>query len=442
MAAQQIKGLEHKNSRKHNKLPMKNKIFVHLPAYREPELVPTIKDCLAQAKYPGRIVFGICRQYNPDDKFDNIDEFRGNKQFKLVEMHYTEAKGLPYARQKINDMITDETYVLQLDSHHRFTKDWDETLVQMHLGLEKKGFTPILTGYLPYYNPKTDPEGRCGEPWQQQFACFYPHGTIFIRPGLLTGYQTMTEPVQSRFISGHFAFARTKWAKEIKHDPSIYFSGEELNLTVRSFTHGYDLFHPHKIVIWHATMREERSGILLWDDQSKRGENWYGHQQTAWKRIRNLLRTQKDDDVDLTGYDLGKVRTLRDFERYAGFHFKRKAVQQYTLDNKYPPNPIIEKDEEWENSFATSFYHCIRFDKSVFKHKDYDFWVLAFDDENNQAVYRDDLSGANLQEILNSTDNRINMEKFFLTSKKPVKWVIWAHSKSQGWAERIEEIIT
>jgi hypothetical protein len=46
MATQQIKGLEHKNTGKRNKLPM-NKIFVHLPAYREPELVPTIKDCLA-----------------------------------------------------------------------------------------------------------------------------------------------------------------------------------------------------------------------------------------------------------------------------------------------------------------------------------------------------------------------------------------------------------
>ena len=29
--------------------------MLHLPAYREPELVPTIKDALAQAKNPKRI---------------------------------------------------------------------------------------------------------------------------------------------------------------------------------------------------------------------------------------------------------------------------------------------------------------------------------------------------------------------------------------------------
>ena len=30
----------------------KSTIFLHLPAYREPELIPTIKDALEQAKYP------------------------------------------------------------------------------------------------------------------------------------------------------------------------------------------------------------------------------------------------------------------------------------------------------------------------------------------------------------------------------------------------------
>ena len=422
-----------------------NKILVHLPAYREPELIPTIKDALAHAKYPERIVFGICRQYNPDDTFDNVDEYRNNPQFKIDDVLYTEAKGLPYARARINAMITDETYVLQLDSHHRFAQDWDDTLEQMHIGLEKEGYKPILTGYLPLYSPKTDPIGRSMEPWQQQFACFYPHGTIFIRPGALPGWQTLTKPVPSRFISGHFAFARVEWAKEIKHDPVIYFSGEELNLTVRSFTHGYDLFHPHKIVIWHATMREERGGILLWDDYTKRGQDFWSHQQAGWKRIRTLLRTEENPDIDLTGYDVGTKRSIRDFEKYAGFHFKRKAVQKYTIDNQYPPNPFIADNEEWEKSFMFSFYHCIRFDKNNFKAKDYDFWVLAFDDADGKAVHRADLNKEQIQEIQNSKDTWVSIEKFFLTDKKPAKWVIWAHRpdnvENGGWAERIESKI-
>jgi Glycosyltransferase (GlcNAc) len=420
---------------------MKNTIYVHLPAYREPELIPTIKDCIAKAKNPKRLVFGICRQFHPDDKFDNLDEYRNDKRFKIIDIPHEQAKGLPYARYRINELITNETYILQLDSHHRFTDNWDETLIDMHSNLEKKGFKPILTGYLPYYSPFNDPAGRCQEPWQQQFASFYPHGTIFIRPGLLEGWQTRTEPIRSRFLSGHFCFARAEWGKEIKHDPLIYFSGEELNLTVRSFTHGYDFFHPHKIVIWHATMREERAGKLVWDDQHKRGENWFQHQQIAWKRIRTLLRTENNPDVDLTGYDLGKVRTLRDFEKYAGFHFKKKGVQRYTYENKLPPNPPSANDEEWEKSFMTSFYHLIHFDKSRFKLDDYAYFVVAFDDENGQPIHREDLNEAQVKELLARPDQWVSLERFFLTEKKPHRWVIWGYSKSKGWDERIEHVI-
>jgi hypothetical protein len=69
------------------------------------------------------------------------------------------------------------------------------------------------------------------------------------------------------------------------------------------------------------------------------------------KKIRLLLRVEEDTAIDLTGYDLGTARTLRDYEKYAGIHFKRRAVQKYTLDNGYPPNPFIKNDELWEHSF-------------------------------------------------------------------------------------------
>ena len=52
------------------------KIFLHLPAYREPELIPTIKSALENADFPERLVFGICRQFKPGDTFDNVDELK------------------------------------------------------------------------------------------------------------------------------------------------------------------------------------------------------------------------------------------------------------------------------------------------------------------------------------------------------------------------------
>lgn len=416
----------------------KETILLHLPSYRDPELIPTIKDALAKAKYPKRLRFGICRQYNPSDGFDDLSEYKKDKRFKIYECLYTEAKGLPWARAIINEkLLTDEDYVCQLDSHHRFAQDWDETLIEMHNSLEKKGFKPIVAGYSPLYDPFNDPAGRSMEPWQSQFACFYPHGTIFIRPGLLHGYENMTEPPRGRFLCGHFDFARSEWAREIKHDPDIYFSGEEINLTVRSFTHGYDIFHPHKIVVWHSTMREERAGMLKWDDDAKLGVDWYNKQEYARRKIRCLFRVE--DGIDLTGYDIGNVRTIRDYEKYAGVHFKRRAVQKYTLENQYPPNPIIEDDELWENSFMESFYYLVNVDRHLFKEKKYKFVLVAFDDENGVSINSKFIDGHQIDAFNNGQN--IHYEEFFLVEKRPSRVVYWAHNDEKGWCERYEHKI-
>lgn len=417
---------------------MNSKIFVHLPAYREPELIPTIEDALNQAANPKRIVFGICRQYNPEDTFDNLDKYRKDKRFKIYDMHYEKAKGLPYARAIINEeLLEDEDYVLQLDSHHRFIKNWDKELITMHSTMEKDGYKPLLTGYLPEYKPFEEPEGRSKEPWFTRFNSFYPHGTIFIQPTLLRGYENATKPIPARFCSGHFCFGRNEWAKEIKHDTDIYFAGEELNLTVRSYTHGYDLFHPHKIVIWHATMREERSGILAWDDQHKRGEtSWWSQQDIGRAKIRQLLKTE-DNGFDLTGYDLGNIRTLRQYEKYAGINFKLKAVQEYTAHDKYPPNPLIIDEEKWLDSFMKSTYHLVHITPEDLTEKDYNFILVAFDDKDGENIESKYIQKDEINEFF-SEGKPIHFEMAILSAKKPTRVVYWGHSEERGWAERKE----
>ena len=409
-------------------------ILVHLPSYRDPELIPTIKDALQQAKYPERIHFGICRQYHPDDKFDDLSEYKQDKRFKIYECLYNEAKGLPWARSIINEqLLTDEDYICQLDSHHRFAPEWDDTLIEMHGELEKKGYKPIIAGYSPLYDPFNDPAGRSMEPWQSQFICFYPHSTIFIRPGLLHGYENMNEPPMSRFLCGHFGFARSQWAKEIKHDPDIYFSGEEINLTVRSYTHGYDIFHPYKIVVWHSTMREERAGKLKWDDDAKLGVDWWGRQEKARAKIRQLFRIE-DNGFDLTGYDLGTERTIADYEAYAGVNFKNKSVQKYTLDNGYPPSL---SDSPW----FKSFYYLVTVYRRELPEDDYSSILIAFDDKDGIGIYSKSIEGQELQDFLNNKGPIHFEETFQYNDKEPIRMVAWAYSKKRGWVERIEHKI-
>lgn len=414
-----------------------DRILVHLPAYREPELIPTIEDALKNATHPERIIFGICRQYNPEDGFDNIDKYRDNPQFKIKDILYTEAKGLAYARGVINnELLDDEEFVLQLDSHHRFTENWDTTLLGWYYDLKEEGHNPLICGYLPYYNPFNDPADRVQEPWLTEAASFYPHGTIFIRPTGVPNWKELTKPYPARFVSGHFCFGPNKWAKDVKHDPNIFFAGEELNLTIRSFTHGYDLFHPHRLIIWHATMREERGGMLVWDDQHKRGESmWWKQQDIGRSRIRQLIGVE-DGGHDLTGYELGTVRTVRDYEKYAGIHFKKKSFQKYTKENKFPPNPVIEDEQEWEDSFMYSFYHLVTITRVMLPKDNYTHILVAYDDENGVGINSMFIEDQRLTDFLEK-GTPIHYEEMFMTDVNPSRVVYWGLSKD-GWEERVE----
>jgi hypothetical protein len=184
-------------------------------------------------------------------------------------------------------------------------------------------------------------------------------------------------------------------------------------------------------------MREERSNMLIWDDQSKRGDDmWWRQQDIGRSKIRQLLRTE-DNGFDLTGYDLGTVRTLRDYEKYAGIHFKKKAFQKYTKDRGIPPNPVIENEQEWEDSFMKSFYYLVNVTREMLPADDYESILIAFDDENGNGIETRYIQGPQLDNFI-KLGKPIHYEEMFMTEKDPVRVVYWGVSKERGWAERYE----
>ena len=118
---------------------MNNKIFVQIASYRDHELIPTIKDMLENAKKPENLVICIAWQHSLDDKWDNLDEFKDDPRFKILDIDYKDSKGVCWARNLIQNQYDGEDYTLQLDSHHRFTKYWDMTLIRMLNKLKEKG---------------------------------------------------------------------------------------------------------------------------------------------------------------------------------------------------------------------------------------------------------------------------------------------------------------
>lgn len=411
------------------------KIFVQIASYRDPQLIPTIKSMLENAKKPKNIVIGICRQYHPEDGFDNMDEFKDDKRFRVLDVLYSESKGVCWARNQVQQLYRGEEYTLQIDSHMRFEKDWDDTLIKMIKQLQKKGFKkPLLTGYVSSFDPDNDPSGRVQEPWRMSFDRFIPEGAVFFLPETIPGWQQLKEPIPARFYSAHFCFTLGQFSKEVQHDPEFYFHGEEISIAVRAFTHGYDLFHPHKVVIWHEYTRKGRT--KQWDDDKE----WVKKNDYSHSKNRKLFSMDGEvyDPSEFTIYGFGNERTLRDYEIYSGLLFSKRAVQQYTLDKNYPPNPqIYETEEEWLSSYATIFKHCIDIGFSQVPEKDYDFWVVAFHGENDETIFRKDADINEINNMMRDPDGYCKIWREFQTTHKPKYWVVWPHSVSKDWCERI-----
>ena len=409
------------------------KIFIQIASYRDPQLIPTIKSALENAKKPENLVFAIARQFNPDDKFDDLSDYKNDERFRILDILYTESKGACWARNQIQQLYNKEQYTLQIDSHMRFAPNWDVDMINMVKDLQKKGYKkPLLTGYVSSFDPDNDPQGRTQEPWRMVFDRFIPEGAVFFLPETIPGWQNLTEPVKSRFYSAHFCFTLGKFAKEVQHDPEFYFHGEEISIAARAYTHGYDLFHPHKVMIWHEYTRKGRT--KQWDDDSQ----WVDKNNYCHKKNRSLFGMDGEEEMNHGKYGFGKVRSLKDYEKYSGLLFSKRAVQQYTVDKGYPPNPYnFESEEEWLKSFTSLFKHCIDIGFHQVPEKDYDFWVVAFHDEKDETIFRQDADRNEIQRMMNDPDGYCKVWRQFNTDKKPKYWVVWPHSESKDWCERI-----
>ena len=407
-------------------------IFIQIASFRDPQLNPTLEDMINKSKYPQNLRIGICNQYNVEDEF-NLDNYRNDDRFKIIDVLDVDSLGVCWARNQVQQLYDNEEYTLQIDSHMRFEQDWDKTLINMIKDLQSKGYPkPLLTGYVSSFDPDNDPQGRVTEPWRMTFDRFIPEGAVFFLPEVIPGWKELTEPIKARFYSAHFCFTLGQFSKEVQHDPNYYFHGEEISVGVRAYTHGYDLFHPHRVIIWHEYTRKGRT--KQWDVDL----TWYKKNESSHLRNRKLFGMDGEvfNPNDFGIYGFGTERTLEDYEKYAGIKFNIRGVQQYTLDKKYPPNPSYDNDEDYVKSFSSIFKHCIDIHFSQVPEKDYDFWVVAFHNKKDETLFRQDADENEVNRMLND-EGYCKVWREFQTVEKPSYWVVWPHSKSKGWCDRI-----
>lgn len=148
--------------------PRRSRIFVQIPAYRDRELEPTLRSLYRNAAFPSRLRTVVLWQRRPGDP--GLGDVRDLPGLTIVETAAAVSAGPNWARQLIQAMADGEEYTLLLDSHMRFIKHWDTTVIGMLEALRRRGVAkPILTAYLPPYEP-----GQDHHSWGHQPSKIYP----------------------------------------------------------------------------------------------------------------------------------------------------------------------------------------------------------------------------------------------------------------------------
>lgn len=283
---------------------MKPRIYIQIPAYRDSELQPTLYDMMQQAARPEQLRIGIAWQY--DEGRERLDfSFIEKHKMEVIKIPASQSKGCNWARSLLQEKWNGEKYTLFLDSHHRFVPGWDEQVIDMYESLRSRSQKPILSAYLPVYDPFNDPSGRGHAPLK---ICFHERrkGMAF-RLNSKEMKSPLNEPFAAHFTSLHFLFAEGAINKDIQFDPSIYFFADEIAVALRAYTKGYDLFHPHTILGWHLYDRATR--VTHWADHA----GWRKQMEASEERLFRLYRGY------ITGrFGVGLQRSVKNYEDYIG----------------------------------------------------------------------------------------------------------------------------
>jgi hypothetical protein len=137
-------------------------------------------------------------------------------------------------------------------------------------------------------------------------------------------------------------------------------------------------------------------------------------------------------------YDIGKERTLHNYEVYGGFDFKKCRIQDYTLSVKEPPNP-----PDWENQFISTKYSIgCTWDTEFFlkfKFEKPKLLTLGIQNSSDSEIFRKDFLIDTDPDYLNFKNYTYNAE--FNAIDKPAKLVMYLMDEDNNWSDRYEKSI-
>jgi hypothetical protein len=322
-------------------------IFVSIASYRDAQCPETIESIYTNAKYPTRVYLGICQQ-NKEEDIPCIDKTREiiakwESQMRIIKLPHYEAKGPTWARYLCSRLWDNEDYYLQIDSHTKLIKDWDEKLIKMveNIPYEKS----VISHYPPMIEDYTT-ENSNNTTTNVPRICksfFNDRGMLSFEGAEI--HNTNGECYEVPYVAGGMFFCKSDFLKELPFDPTLdyLFVGEEILLSARFWTHGWNIYTPSENIVYHFYTRANEPKI--WTDTIYRDD-------PAFEKVQCVLKLKESETQDekLKYYGMGNVRSLDEYYKFAGIDLKNKRIVKNFCR---PNNKFNDETEEIEK---TSYY--------------------------------------------------------------------------------------
>ena len=295
-------------------------IFVSIASYRDPFLPFTIRSALARASHPERLTFGICWQA---DESESLDDWIADPRFRIRRYPYQSSLGYGWSRAEIQKLYAGEDYHLLIDSHTWFAEGWDDNLINQLE--EKPSDKPLLTTSSPPFF--VDDSEKVSIPWAgtewdgvpvMRCELIPPVGWIDIQMSV----ERKSEAHQKTpLVCCNFVFTHGRWIREVPEDPAMINAGHEAALSLRTYTHGYDIYLPDDIQIWHLDYDCYPNGKRhkVWEAKT---DKWQEENTTIMIERMHILFFGKGNPEKLGRYQLGTSRTADEWAHEAGLELK------------------------------------------------------------------------------------------------------------------------
>ncbi|MEM9302143.1 MAG: GlcNAc-transferase family protein [Pseudomonadota bacterium] len=247
----------------------------------------------------------------------------------MRKYRYQASLGYGWSRAEVQKLYAGEEYHLLVDSHTWFADGWDENLIAQLEG--KPSAKPLLTTSSPPFT--FDEDGEVVIPWAGTDMDGVPHMKCRIIPpagwiDIQMSRKRKRRPHEvTALICCNFVFTHGRWITEVPEDPGMVNAAHESALSARSYTHGYDLYLPDSLQVWHLDYNNYPDGYRprVWEAKS---DGWQ-HERTEnmIRRLHALLFGRGDASI-LGRFQLGQERSIDEWADLAGLRLVLDGKEQ------------------------------------------------------------------------------------------------------------------